>query len=39
MENLESHAIASSKKGPSTTASRKGKKAVGGKPAWAKTEK
>ena len=36
-ENLEMHAIASSKKGPSTTASRKGKKAPG-KPAWATTE-
>ena len=35
-ENLERHAVASSKKGPSTTASRKGKKPV---PAWAKTEK
>ena len=37
-ENLERHAIASSKKGPSTTASRKGKKAPA-KPAWAMTEK
>ena len=39
-ENLDQHsAIAASKKGPSTTASRKGGKKAQGKPAWARTEK